>query len=313
MSAEVIGVPQPWYESQFESAQLSLKDDREWLSALANKDITPANIEAGNDLMALGSISLRGDTDPVLVQQVIQAREAFYGQILGWDDPGHPLSNAYEAMKTQAIRTMPLATVVGSQRVVSAAGIDVVRLLASNPVSLNYGPESVKLKLENLTQLGLDAPTMINRYPALVSLAPESVRFKMRIIDRLLQTLGASFTAHELVNDSPVVLGSSVSKLFTTARFAAAHGSADTLPDIPKTAVRMLFLPVHSHLLAVASDTPYSAATVQKTSRQVPASERRPKALELLSDETQRQKIGEKCVRAYLRNAPLKPHERAKE
>ena len=503
MNPELCVTKQTWYESQFEAAQLSLNEDEYWLNALSNRSLQQADIDSANRLVARGSISLRGDTDPVLFQHVVQARETFFGQILGWDNPVHPLAKTYEAMKANVIRTMPLATIISSQRLLAAGGVDLARLLSANPNILHYGPDSLQIKLANLTELGFDvakvingnnssvlslapetlraklgsmtrlglnakkmvdynsnaislssasiekklddlnqlgldarlifngspallnsktetikakidyflsiglnaikvvnscpsalglakatveaklanlarlgfdpikivnsqpdilnlaqesvrakvnnltelgidaikvvnaspstlnfapesvrakvdnlnelgmnAADLINQYPPLLNYSQESIRSKMRIIERLLQNLGANFSAKELVTDSPYVLGSSTSKLFTIARFVAAHGSPDTLPNLPNTAARLLFLPVHSHVLAMVARRPYSAPAVQMQSKRLPAIERRDEVLRLLSDPAQRLIIGEKCIKAYLRSAPLKVDER---
>ncbi len=306
-------------ERQPESVRLSLDEDKGWLSALADREITQADIADMNDLISLDSDDLQTETDFVKRCDSIKAREIFFGQMLGWDNDKHPLANAYEKLKAKAsydnstptnTYIMPLSTVVNTERFMSNAGIDVSNAVRKFPNVLCFMADTVEDKINTLNELGLDAVKIINARPSTMSLATKSVHDKMNLMDSLLGALGSKNSGKDVVEIFPSALELSKPKIFATARFVAEHGDRETIEDSPSTIRKHLISPLDSHLAAIASEKEYSTKQVGTLNKKRSNGERREHSLELLSDERMRQRIGEKSIKAYLKSLPIKPVER---
>jgi hypothetical protein len=305
-------------ELQPELTQLLFDDDKGWLSALANREITEFDIAEMNTLIEIDSDDLRVKTDPKKCQESLKAREKFFGQVLGWDDEQHPLSKAYNSLKANAYTNqlvnntylMPLTTVINTERFLNEAGIDIPKVIRKNPDILCFTRDTVKDKMDNMDELGIDSVAVINAKPSTMSLATKSVRGKVRLMDSVLGALGSDYTGSDLANDFPAVVELSKSKLLATARLVAEHGNRETVIDSTNTMRTLLISPLASHLAAAAGEIEYSTNHFSNLNRKRSATERRSYSLGLLSDEAMRRQIGEKSIRAYLKNAPLKPQER---
>lgn len=306
-------------ERQPESVRLSFDEDKNWLSALADRQITKVDIAEMNDLISLDSDDMLSEADFGKRCDSLRAREIFFGQMLGWDDDKHPLASAYERLKAKAsydnstatnTYLMPLSTVVNTERFMSNAGIDVSNAVRKFPNVLCFMADTIEDKINTLNELGLDAVKIINARPNTMSLATQSVRSKIHLMDSLLGALGSEYTGKDIVEIFPSSLELSKSKLLATTRFVAEHGDKSKLEDSPKTIRKMLISPLDSHLAAIASEEEYSAKKVGAMNKKRNNGERREHSLGLLSDEKMRQHIGEKSIKAYLKNVPLKAVER---
>ena len=130
-------------------------------------------------IVETGSLRLTESTDPETVQSVMKAREEFFGAILGWDDPEHPLAKSYDEFKSTHVRIVPLDTFIEAQSYEKRLGLDGVKIVHALPAAISLAPESVRSKMENFKALGLDGVKIVHALPAAISYAPESVRSKM--------------------------------------------------------------------------------------------------------------------------------------
>lgn len=214
-------------------------NDASWLRSLG-AELNETDIPAFRELVRLGSHDLREDTDPDTISSVMNARERFYGQILGWDDESSPLDKSYQTFKDAQPSLMPIATFVQTQRVISGLQLDATRVINTQPVAISYAPESVRQKFDNLTELGLDAAKVINALPAAISLAPESVSIKIHALRQ------AGYISHKqpFPYDRPNVIRSIfILPLESTLAYLASTkqpNNPDALAELPNLARQLM-------------------------------------------------------------------------
>ncbi|CAN5195089.1 hypothetical protein BH09PAT3_BH09PAT3_2990 [soil metagenome] len=174
-----------WYEARFKDAQLSLETDGQWMSDLAGEGLDEAAIARVNDIIALGSINMNFDADPVTLQAVNRARDVFFIDTLHLDQPTNPLYSAYTIFRENTPNGIPLETFISSQRLLQTRGIDIVRVLTHRPFLFAISPQKLNDNLGLLDEFGIDVSSSVNRNPALLSYNHESLR-------RIWETLHAS-------------------------------------------------------------------------------------------------------------------------
>ncbi len=130
-------------------------------------------------IVETGSLRLTESTDPETVQSVMKAREEFFGAILGWDDPEHPLAKSYDEFKSTHVRIVPLDTFIEAQSYEKRLGLDGVKIVHALPAAISLAPESVRSKMENFKALGLDGVKIVHALPAAIGYAPEGIRTKV--------------------------------------------------------------------------------------------------------------------------------------
>jgi len=136
----------------------------------------------------------------------------------------------------------------------TALGLDAVKIINTLPSAIGYAPESVRAKVDNFTALGLDAVKIINTQPVALSYAPESVRAKLRLLELSTKVLQWEFTAKELIEEFPVILGFSTKKLQILRRIAATHLTDDARSIQPKSLKSKLVIPLEKYLLSIQLD-----------------------------------------------------------
>ena len=146
-----------------------------------------------NQLVQVGSIWIN-DAYNIGEAQVLKAREEFLDLLTNLDN------DTREDFKQNNFWSMPLDTIVYTQRVLRNAGIDAAKVVNAHPPILSYAPESVREKLDNLMSAGIDAAKVVNAFPSILGYAPESVREKL---DNLMS---AGIDAAKVVNAHPPIL-----------------------------------------------------------------------------------------------------------
>lgn len=149
-----------------------------------------------NQLVARGSVWIKqaGEIGSEARNEVLQAREAFFDRLTALDQATR------DELKDHAFWTMPLDTVIRTQRVLFDGGLDVVSIVNANPDVLGYAPEAVGEKLACLTDLGFDAQSVVNAYPTVLNFAPQSVRAKADNLTAL------GLKATEVISRCPAIL-----------------------------------------------------------------------------------------------------------
>ena len=168
--------------------------------------------------------------------------------------------------------------------------LDAVKIVNAFPVTLGLAPESVQAKVHNLTNLGLDAVKVINANPTVIGYAPKSVRAKVQLFQRIAFTLRWEGSVQELIESSPILLGTSSKKLMLLGRIAAIHvKESDRFIEPSKIGAR-LFMPLEKYLLALGKlsekDTDQASVSINKLhnlayAQKINAPERKAKAREL--------------------------------
>jgi len=133
-------------------------------------------------------------------------------------------------------------------------GLDAVKIINALPAAIGLAPESVRAKVDNLTELGLDAVKIINTMPPAISYAPESVRAKVRFLERTVQFLQWGFTAKDLIEEYPAIIGFATKKLQILRRIAATHLTDDARNIQPKNLKSKLIIPIENYLLSIQLD-----------------------------------------------------------
>lgn len=176
--------PPQWFEVEFADALLG-EEDATWLGNLRTKPIDEEWLDAANNVIAVGSISLRDDTDPETLSSVMRAREKFFGELLGWEKDQSPFSSVYEHLQTSKNWLMPVATFIGAQRQMSDLGLNAPRILKTNASAVKFGAKSIKSKWDYFQSLGLDPQTVINSSPGSLNYSLENLESKIATIESI--------------------------------------------------------------------------------------------------------------------------------
>jgi hypothetical protein len=191
-----------WYDTEFEHARLT-EEDAPWLEQLRGSPVDEVWIQEANDVIAVGSIDLRSNTDPETAGTVAAARSRFYEDLLGWGNPDHALHQAYaEFVDADHLRAMPLVTVIGTQRVLSAHGISSAKVVAGSASILHYAPETIEETISHLGKegLGLNATKIINTLPSILGMSIRSIDASISNLEEL------GINAVKCINGSPPIL-----------------------------------------------------------------------------------------------------------
>ena len=224
-------------------------DDQSWLSSFGVdpswQDDPTLAVEL-NELIRLGSEHINESDSESQYQQIILAREKFF-DFVGVD------SETFKTFCRATPTIIPLDTFVGTQRLMNTLGLDAVKIINTLPAAIGFAPESVRAKVDNLTELGLDAVKIINTLPAAIGLAPESVRAKVRFLERTVKFLQWEFTAKDIVEEYPAILSFSTKKLRILKRIATMHLTENARSITPRRLKSFLITPLEKYLLSIAA------------------------------------------------------------
>ncbi len=168
-------------------------------------------------------------------------------------------------------------------------GIDAIKAINKFPTTLGYAQESVRLKYYNLINLGINATRVINSSPMVLGLATESVNSKFRILDRTARLLKWEYSAQDLIEDFPMILGYNSKKIAILRRIMATHITDEENQIKPARLKSPLITPLEKYIIALhqtENNEKYTLRELSKLSERIklPAQERREKALSITSD-----------------------------
>ena len=159
----------------------------------------------------------------------------------------------------KVINTLPAAIGLAPESVkakfdsLTELGLDAAKVINTHPTAIGYAPESVKAKFNNLTELGLDAAKVINSHPTAIGLAPESVKVKMKFLERSAQILNWQYSAQDLVETFPAILGFNKQKLQILRRIIAYNIDESSRSANPKQVRTSLITPLEKYVLALSN------------------------------------------------------------
>lgn len=262
--AALLAKNEQWYEGEYEDAQIKSNIDATWLTSLADRSLTASEIEMLNGgTIAIGSVHINEGTDPLLVEEVVRAREQFYGEVLGWSGEDHLMHDVYEKIASQR-QFPPLSTVIRTQRYLSGLGdLDGSQLIRGNPVLLSMSVDSIQPKVEHLLDLGIkDLPKLITSNPNVFSMEIGSLDEKLSrlsalgfqnpitliqknpaILNKAATSIASKLQAFEelgiknptqFVEKLPAVLGSSVDSITEKFSVLSEAGASDVAKLVEK-------------------------------------------------------------------------------
>lgn len=165
-------------------------------------------------------------------------------------------------------------------------GLDPIKVLNGQPTTLGLSTDTVQSKFNYLTSLGLNAVTVINNQPALLGYSEETLASKMRLLEHTVRLLKWDFTAQDLVNRIPKMLGTSSQKISILRRIAAEYGERSDRSMTPDEMLYPMITPLEKVIIELAEnpdDKPRSIDSINRkaASHKLTAPERREKALEI--------------------------------
>ena len=158
--------------------------DKSWLSSLSGKEISEEDLRAINILVNADVPHLGYEKNEIVEQTAREMREIFYEEALGWNDTEHPQHKTYKAMTAANPNRTPLATFIGTQRILQEYGFDGARFIQYD-TSLTYAaPETVHHRIENLKEQGLPFKRIIDQMPSIIgSVASETVNSNLTTLE----------------------------------------------------------------------------------------------------------------------------------
>jgi hypothetical protein len=137
------------------------------------------------------------------------------------------------------------------------------------PQTLGLNPDSVKAKMDNLTELGLDVVKVVNAMPAALSLNPDSAKVKMDNLTEL------GLDASKVVNSMPAVLTYNFSKINIAAYSLMKAGLWEESPSFEgyKTKLNrgeetsVFVLPIESLMIYLDNNKPDTSKGLTKQVR----------------------------------------------
>ncbi len=165
-------------------------------------------------------------------------------------------------------------------------GLDPVKVLNTQPTILGLGTDTVGRKFAYLRELGLNPVAVINNQPAVLGYSEETLASKMRLLERTVKLLKWDFTAQDLVNRIPKMLGTSAQKIAIQRRIAAEYGEHTDRSMTPDEMLYPMITPLEKVIIELAEnpgDKPRSIDSINRraNSRKLSAKDRQEKALQI--------------------------------
>ncbi len=133
----------------------------------------------------------------------------------------------------------------------SDAGLDYVKIINKSSAILGLATDNVSSKINNLNSLGFDAVKIINSNPSVLSFNIDTVNSKLLLLNRTAKLLKWDYSAIDLINAYPIILGFSANKLKILRRIASTYIDYDQNYLEPKVIASALIRPLEQYLLAV--------------------------------------------------------------
>ena len=184
-------------------------------------------------------------------------------------------------------------------------GVDAARAINACPRILSSPRDVIAQRLDTLVdEFGDKAFNIIDAYPSVLANKSETITRRVQTLRRLVNVMKGSnisgLEVSDLIEAQPAFLGVGDAKLFTHARLFAEHGREDmTACQIGN----LLIPPLEKHLLAIyhGVNGNYGRTVVQKTAKELGATERKAQVLELLDEPDFVAAVGAKVILDYRR------------
>ena len=163
-----------YYNDHYKDAQLNIESDGDWMAQLAGFEFDANWLARINERIGLGSAWMHKheyDLDP----EVIDARKEFYEDVLNWGDSRHPLHASYESLKRLEPTTVPLATFIGTQRVLSSRNVDAAKIIRRDESVLKVGPRSMEERILAIEKIGLDPKRVLESSERIFRKSPKAI------------------------------------------------------------------------------------------------------------------------------------------
>ena len=148
--------------------KLSVEQDAGWLNQFG-VTATHENFEHLQALIDADTPDLC--TNQTNYAQAVDARHVFYRTV------GLPITAKKQQEEPYAPRStmMPLATTVGTLRVLHGAGLQTASIVGKMPTILRQSPTTVQHKLDNLTYLELNTQKVVEALPSIIGQASNKI------------------------------------------------------------------------------------------------------------------------------------------
>ncbi len=272
--------------------QLTLADNP-WLTKLREAPVDEAWLAEANEVIPIASTSLFGVQDINTVQRVDNARENFYGELLGLAQPWRKLHNAYRvACSITDKKHLPLPSVfIETQRRLYEYGIDNGKLLKNsyafskrvgplnglilaiqkegmiagdtinaNGVLIEMSGDTFGKRLRNGEAQGFKTTHFVRS--RLIGTAKEELNSRLRRADRMVTIFGQGHATDELRQISnAALLTVSGEKTFLCARIAAMGATKDLSTS---ELASMVTRPTIAHMVTLALGKPYNIHEIRE-------------------------------------------------
>lgn len=197
------------------------------------------------EIIEIGSHRLNPGYDDEATRRVVAAREQFFA-FAGVD------KKVVDSLKKRQPSLIPTSTFINNQRMMTMLGLDASKVAPEYARAFLLDAETIKSKWDDLTALGLDATTVISGNWNVLHYATEAFTHKVRLIHLGSKLLGWQYSAKELIEVYPSLLGFSAQKLSILLRIAAENITEQSRTMTPKEVKSMLITPLEKYILALA-------------------------------------------------------------
>ncbi len=267
--------------------------DNPWLAKLREAPVDEAWLAQANEIIPVASTELIGIHDIAIVQRVDEARETFYGTLLGLAQPWRRLHKAFQiALLDQHKKHLPLPSVfIESQRLLHEHGVDNGKLLKNHPYGfkarvgpltgliaaiqaegmlpgevINANAGSIEMsgttfseRLDNGESQGFVRSAFVGR--RVMNIPSQTLNSRLRRADRFATCLRHGDSTQELRKTSnDTLLMQSDEKTFFLIRVAALYEEDMTVMQVASIATT----PAIAHMATVALDKPYTYTQLQE-------------------------------------------------
>ena len=220
--------------------------DLGWLATLNIPPETldnPSFIDTLNQLSRQGNIDLRSEADTDQKAAVIQARYNFFA-LLGLGEKITEMSGLTHTL------TSPESFIL-LQREARLLGLDGLAIIKGLSTLFRGSDIRIRRTFEVLQELDLKPAQVINRFPKLLGLSEENIKSKFVFFQRTVKLLKWEYTAEELLNAYPILLGASFGKLQILRRLSAQSLTPESRDCPPVRVGRASTMPLEAYMIAL--------------------------------------------------------------
>jgi hypothetical protein len=177
-------------------AELLMANDTGWLLAISNEPMTEEHIALANSIVAIGSRDLRLHRGEEERQEILDARDYFYGPFLGWANETDSAHRVYISLREGRGGLPPISTFIGSQRVLYDNGLDNRKIIEDCEETVRLTGRAAQSSIDNITNLGLPKE-IINAEPTILT------RDEKTIAENFYAIAGRGLDAVRMVTQRP--------------------------------------------------------------------------------------------------------------